>query len=218
MSLRSHLEKVQKELERRESIKEEAQKLTRKVTRLSKQAILLIHQGSLDESKRLLKEAEDLFDGLRKICVDDPDLTRSSSVNLAFQEYVEAHVLLELVKEGRFIGPEELKAPAESYALGLADSIGELRRRSLDALRKGDIPEAERCLGIMEHIYLELMSMGEAYMLIPGLRRKCDLARRLIETTRGEVTLEIRRSSLEEAIRRFEVAIREGRGPEEGSL
>jgi len=39
---------------------------------------------------------------------------------------------------------------------------------------------------------------------VPGLRRKCDVARRIIETTRGDVTVEVRRSSLERSIKGLE--------------
>jgi len=41
-------------------------------------------------------------------------------------------------------------------------------------------------------------------MLVPGLRRKCDVARRIIETTRGDVTQEVRRKTLEDYLKRFE--------------
>jgi predicted translin family RNA/ssDNA-binding protein len=41
-------------------------------------------------------------------------------------------------------------------------------------------------------------------MLVPGLRRKCDVARRIIETTRGDITIEARRDQLEESIRKLE--------------
>ena len=46
--------------------------------------------------------------------------------------------------------------------------------------------------------------MDEAYMLVSGLRRKCDVARRIIEATRGDVTIEARRDSLEQSIRKLE--------------
>jgi len=71
-------------------------------------------------------------------------------------------------------------------------------------LREADVEKAEKCLQIMDEIYTELMGMDEAYMLVPGLRRKCDIARRIIETTRGDVTQEARRSSLEKHLKRFE--------------
>jgi predicted translin family RNA/ssDNA-binding protein len=36
--------------------------------------------------------------------------------------------------------------------------------------------------------------------LVHGLRRKCDIARRVIEATRGDVTIEVRRSLLGNSI------------------
>jgi len=61
------------------------------------------------------------------------------SVDSAFQEYAEASILLSLIRESRFVGFEELEVPMTSYVLGLADVIGELRRRALESLRKDDI-------------------------------------------------------------------------------
>ena len=46
--------------------------------------------------------------------------------------------------------------------------------------------------------------MDEAYMLVSGLRRKCDVARKIIEITRGDITLEVRRKSLENYLREVE--------------
>ena len=57
---------------------------------------------------------------------------------------------------------------------------------------------------VMEEIFDELIAMDDAYMLVPGLRRKCDVARHVIETTRGEITIEARRASLERSIRKLE--------------
>ena len=82
--------------------------------------------------------------------------------------------------------------------------IGECRRSALDALREGDTKKAEQYLRTMDQIYIELMAMDESYMLVPGLRRKCDVARKIIEITRGDVTQDIRRNELEKHLRQFE--------------
>ncbi|RLI19301.1 haloacid dehalogenase [Candidatus Bathyarchaeota archaeon] len=204
MNLKSLLNELQKELKSREKVKEEVQKIMRKATQLSKRAIVLIHQKRMDESRKLLEEAKSLFKNLREICGKYPDMFYTGIVNAAFQEYAEANILMKLIEDGRFVSPNEIDVPAVDYILGLADVIGELRRQALDALRSGNLTYAEKCLQIMENIYLELMAMDEGFLLVPGLRRKCDVARRIIETTRGELTVEARRSSLEKAIRKLE--------------
>ena len=204
MNLKSLLDELQRELKSREKVKEEVQKIMRKATQLSKRAIVLIHQKRMDESRKLLDEAKSLFKSLRELCGQYPDLFYMGMVNAAFQEYAEANILMGLIENGSFVSPAEIDVPAVDYILGLADVIGELRRQALDALRGGDLAYAEKCLQIMENIYLELMAMDEGSLLVPGLRRKCDVARRIIETTRGELTVEARRSSLEKAIRKLE--------------
>ena len=122
----------------------------------------------------------------------------------ALQEYSEANIFLGLIEESRFVTSKEINVPSVDYVLGLADVVGEYRRLALDALREGDAEKGEKCLKTMDEIYIELMALDEAYMLVPGLRRKCDVARRIIESTRGDVTQEVRRKALENYLKRFE--------------
>jgi len=208
LSLKDLLGQIQDELQKREKIHEEVQRDMRRATRLSKQAILFTHQERFKEAKKLLKEATALFTKLRSITDAYPDMVYSGLVDAAFQEYAEAQTLLTLVEENRFISPEEIQVPSIAYVLGLGDVIGELRRRALDSLRREDVKTAEDCLRVMEEIYVELMSMDEAYMLVPGLRRKSDVARHLIETTRGDITIEARRSSLEKCMENLEKIVK----------
>jgi translin len=208
LSLKPLLGKIQEELREKEEVREKVQTAMRRATRLSKQAILFTHQERPRDAKKLLKEAGELFTELLETAKDHPDMVYMGMVDAAFQEYAEAQTLLHLIEENRFIDPTELGVPAVSYVLGLADVIGELRRRALDSLRKGDVKTAENCLQTMEHIYVELMSLDEAYMLVPGLRRKSDIARHIIEATRGDVTIEARRSSLEECIKNLEKIVK----------
>ena len=109
-----------------------------------------------------------------------------------------------LVKESRFVTPAEINVPSVDYVLGLADVIGEYRRLALDNLREGEVKKGEECLEIMDQIFIQLLALDEAYMLVPGLRHKSDTARRIIESTRGDITLEVRRKSLEDHLKRFE--------------
>lgn len=208
LSLKTLLGEIQSELRKRETVHEEVQRDMRRATRLSKQAILFTHQERFKDAKKLLKEADGLFAKLDTVGKTYPDMIYSGLVEAAHQEYAEAQTLLALVRENRFTSPEEIKVNSIAFVLGLADVIGELRRRALDSLRKEDVKTAEYCLRLMEEIYVELMAMDEAYMLVPGLRRKSDVARHLIETTRGDITIEARRSSLEECMKNLEKLVK----------
>jgi translin len=120
------------------------------------------------------------------------------------QEYSEACIFVKLLEEPRFVTPKEIDVPPADYILGLADVVGEFRRLALDALREGDVEKGEKCLQTMDEVYVELEALDEAYMLVQGLRRKNDVARRIIESTRGDITQEVRRKALEDSLRRFE--------------
>ena len=201
MSLKDTLEKIQEEILKKDEIRQEIQNIVRKTTRLSKQAIFLAHKDRIEDAENLLKEASGNLSKLDEISKTYPDLYYSGLVNSAFEEYAEANLFLKIISEGKFVGPREIGVPSESYVLGLADVIGELRRRSLDLIRKGNVKDAEKCLEIMETIYAEIISRDDLLILISGLRRKCDIARRIIEATRGDVTVEIRRSMLNNAMK-----------------
>lgn len=204
LSLKIILKEIGEELKEKEKVREKAQEDMRKATSLSKQAILLIHQKRFKEAKKLIAKAKGIISRLNNASTKYPEIVYSGLFNAARQEYSEANIFLNLVEESRFITPEEINVPSVDYVLGLADVIGEYRRLALDALREGDVEKGEKCLQIMDEIYIELMAMDEAYMLVPGLRRKCDIARKIIETTRGDVTQEMRRSTLEKYLKRFE--------------
>jgi translin len=152
-----------------------------------------------------------LLERLRPPLREHSDLEHSGALSNAYQEYAEALILLNLQRKESFPSPKEIGVPSIPYVLGLADVIGELRRRAVDALRSDDLKTAEKSLSQMEQIYLELLSLESAYSLTPQLRRKCDVARHLIEATRGEIAVETRRSQLEKAIGRLEKTIRRER-------
>jgi len=202
--LKSVLKKVKTELTKQDKIRENAHESMRKATSLSKQAILLIHQKRMDEAKKSLMDAKDIVAGLQALASECPEIVYGGMFSAALQEYSEANIFLKMVEESRYVSPEEINVPSTNYVLGLADVVGEFRRLALDALREGDVRTGEECLEIMDEIFIELLALDEAYMLVPGLRRKSDIARRIIETTRGDITQEVRRKSLEDYLKRFE--------------
>lgn len=210
-SLKTILKEIRKELKEKDKVREKAREDMRRATSLSKQAILLLHQKRMKEAKKLIVKAKEIISRLNDISKEYPNIIYSGLFNAALQEYSEANIFLKLVEKSKFIAPKEINVPSVDYVLGLADVIGECRRLALDALREGDVEKGEKCLQTMDEIYTELMAMDEAYMLVPGLRRKCDIARKIIEATRGDITQEMRRSSLEKNLKEFEKFVRKTR-------
>jgi predicted translin family RNA/ssDNA-binding protein len=70
----------------------------------------------------------------------------------------------------------------------------------LNNLRKGEAREAEKNFALMEDVYEDLYSIDHT-AIIPTFRHKMDIARKLIESTRGDVVTEIRRLSLENTVK-----------------
>ncbi len=185
-------------------VREQAHESMRKTTSQSKQAILLIHQKKYDDAQKLIESAKEKIRNLQDLAKQYPEIVYGGMFSAALQEYSEARIFLTLIQESRFITPAEVNVPSVDYVLGLADVIGEYRRLALDNLREGEVKKGEECLEIMDQVFIQLLALDEAYMLVPGLRHKSDAARRIIEATRGDVTLEIRRKSLENYMKKFE--------------
>lgn len=193
-----------KELIEINKLRENSQKNMREILRLSKRAILSIHQKRFYEAKNLIEKSKEKILKLQQISFNNPEIIFTGLHSSALQEFCEANILIELLLEERYIEPRELNVPYSDYILGLADVIGEFRRLTLDSIREGAIKRAEEYLVKMDQIYLELLGLDEAFMLVNGLRRKCDVARKIIETTRGDVTQEVRRQALEKSLKKIE--------------
>ncbi|MGE5187425.1 MAG: hypothetical protein ACM3JE_00190 [Betaproteobacteria bacterium] len=217
MSLESVLQEIKKELIQKNNIRDSSHDSMRKITSQSKQAILRIHQKKIDEAKKLVFESKTLIEGLQAQAQQYPEIIYGGMLSAAYQEYSEANIFLVLIKDNRFIIPSEINVPSVDYVLGLADVIGEYRRLALDYLREGEVEQSERCLQTMDEIFVQLLALDEAYMLVPGLRHKSDSARRIIEATRGDITLEVRRKSLEDYLRKFTPVTVKGK-PKKGKV
>ena len=196
------MKRAAEELRLRERAIDEVMGRARRARVLSKQAILQVHGGAVEEAEERLHEAGQNLREMDEYVRERPGLGRFDQVGAAREEYAEASILLELEVTGKFPSPEAVGVPLESYLGGLGDVPGELRRQALDALRVGDLERAESLLETMEEIYLSLVSMEEAPFL-KGLRRKLDIARGVIERTRSEITAEVGRRRLDDSVRRL---------------
>ena len=200
LSLKEIIISFKEEIQEKEKAREEILSTSRTVTRISKQAVMAIHRHELGEAKTKLQQAKIFIEKTENILDSHQDLV-INSIRTAYQEYAEAQVFLWLVEKGKYPHPCELNIPIIPYILGLADTIGEFRRRTLDFLREGKLKDAENCHKIMDEVYTELINLDSAYVVAPELRRKCDIARHVIESTIGDIATETRRISLEKSIK-----------------
>jgi translin len=85
--------------------------------------------------------------------------------------------------------PEEIGVEDAPYLNGIAEAIGEARRYALDLLRGGRVEEGERVLATMDDLYSILVTMDYPDAITGNLRRSTDVARSLIEKTRGDLSV-----------------------------
>ena len=106
----------------------------------------------------------------------------------SLQEAAEAAIVHSMVKGERLPHPDDLAVTYPAYLLGLCDSVGELRRFALSALKEGNYEEAEDRLESMERIYLAISQLHYPKAIV-AVKSKQDQARGIIERTRGDVAL-----------------------------
>ena len=179
----------------------------RMLTRYCSQAIRAVHRGEEQAMQEQLDEARKLADTLRLSLREHADLYYAGYTQDALKEFVEANVTCALIQGKALPGPDELQAEHATYLNGLAEVVGELRRRCLDILRHGYSAEAERLLTQMDDIYAVLVTMDYPDAITHGLRRQTDIARSIIEKTRGDITFSLRGEHLTKAISRLSAQI-----------
>jgi len=203
MLSKSDMERIQRELLSYDKARERLQILTRNATRLCGWAMVQIHRGTLREANKTLSEAKQQLDEIRKLLSAHAELPQFGQVLVAFQEYAEARLLFQMKKNGKLTSLSDVGTSSTAYLLGMLDFIGEMRRMILDCLRSGKTDDAQQLLSKMEKVYEDLFSLDRTSIL-PNFRRKLDAARRILETTRGDVASDMRRVSLEKAVRSLE--------------
>ena len=67
------------------------------------------------------------------------------------------------------------------------DVVGELKRESLISLRNNNTDEAKRYFSFMEYIYDATRSIRFAEAILPGFRKKQDVARIQIENAGSDI-------------------------------
>jgi translin len=194
-------ERIRQNFDVRTAKRDEALKQARQLTRACSLAIRAVHRDDKEAMEMNLAEAQTLADTLREELKAHPELFFAGYTQDSLKEFVEANVTCALIQHQGLQTPEELGVQEATYLNGLAEVVGELRRRTLDILRSGYSQEAERLLGHMDEIYSVLVTMDYPDAITNGLRRQTDLARGIIEKTRGDVTASLRGDQLTRAIR-----------------
>jgi translin len=210
-------EYIRRDFDERTSARDKALAQARALTRECALAIRAVHRQETDVMQGYLDEARHLAAELRTGLNSYPDLYHSGYTQDALKEYAEASITCTLILHQSLPTPQELGIPQHTYLNGLAEAVGELRRRILDILRHGYSEEVETLLGHMDDIFSVLVTMDYPDAITYGLRRQTDVARSIIERTRGDVTFSLRGEHLERSISKLVGQMPKGESLPEGS-
>lgn len=198
------VERIRRLLDAQEEARERVLGASRRVIRNSARAMAALHREDRETVERTLGEAREEIKVLAEVVQAEPSLADYGAISAAYREYSEVR-LVQALMDGRGLpGPEELDVPYKPYLGALADAMGEFRRYVLDLIRADEVKRAEGVLKCMEDIFALLMEFDYPGSILPELRRKRDVARRVLEQTRGDITTAVRQRKLEEALRQAE--------------
>ena len=208
MDLESLSRDLHGRLDAKTAARERALPAARRSIRASANAIRAVHRGEFDIARRVIGESraalEEGMDGVDA----HPDVRFAGYLLDAEKEYAEANLTLALVTDAPLPSPSEVGVGDAPYLNGLAEAIGEGRRHILDLLRTGDVDRAERVLASLEEMYGLLVTMDYPDAITMNLRRSTDVARSLIEKTRGDLSVAVVHRTMRDALDRHARLIR----------
>lgn len=207
MLSKTELAKLQQKLTEYDRTRERLLELTRKTTRLAGWAIIQTHREQTSKAKATLRDAEENIAQMRDLLDQNSEFKQAGYVIVAFQEFAEAKLLYNFVNRRKLLSQREVGVGWMPYLLGLLDFVGELRRMTMDQLKAGKLKDAQGTFESMEAIFEDLLMLDRT-SIVPTFRRKMDVAKKLIEATRTDVIADIRKVSLEKAIRNLEKRMR----------
>jgi len=191
-------------LEEKNAAREKVLPLSRELVRHSANTIRAVHRGELAEAKKMLVEGRNLAQELKGSLAGHPDLYHSGYTQDALKEFTEANITYALIAGEELPSPEELGVEYPAYLKGLGEAAGEMRRHVLDLIRHGETERGEEILGSMEDIYGVRVTTDTPKAITHGPRHITHMGRGVLERPRGDLTLAIRQTELEKALKEFE--------------
>lgn len=173
-----------------ESSRDTLLKENRDIIASCSKAIILLHSNKITQASEILKHTLTSLQSLKKLVISDLD----RYIWPAEQEYVEAVILLEIMEKKEFLSNNtDLQVSHNAYLTGLLDCIGEIKRMIYDKLRINDFETCVSLFDIMQSIFDYAYPFAIYDNIVPGVRKKLDVSKRIIEDVRITITEEIRR-------------------------
>jgi translin len=202
-NVQTDVEEINKKFKDIEERRNAIIKGTRDATILCSKAIVSMHSHKKNESTEYIEKAKKLLKQFKELGKDD----LQKYLYIAEQEFVEAYCLFSIAENSVIPGKRSLEVSDISYVMGLLDCIGEIKRMIIDKIRSEGTSNVNALFELMDKIYGTIYPLAVYDNLMPGLRKKLDVSRILIENVRAIITEEKRRTIMIEKIEEFEKKI-----------
>jgi translin len=199
MSLNNIFSELTEYLDKLDKSREQILKISREVVRDCSIAIKNSHRSEDQDFIEKMSQVKTKHEELMGLVDEEPGVF-AKYLKVPEQEYVEAIILNSIIHNRKYPSPKELNVNPLHYALGLTDVIGELRRYILDNIGDSKIQDLRKILENMDEIYTYLFSVDYPSGLTQDLRHKTDIARNIIEKTRGDVSITLQMNELKNCI------------------
>jgi translin len=195
VELEEMFSEIQKKLELDNQTREELIKLGRLSIRNSSIAIRHLHRKEIETASQIIEANTALIAKINELAkkMHPSPFGMVLSCN---QEYAESVFLFSFLQDKPFPNYTKLNIPYLAYLHGIPDFIGELRRVTLDSLRRKDNVTAGKALDMMDELFSYLITLDFPDGLTYNLRKKTDFVRNITEKTRGDLTLSLNRLDL----------------------
>ena len=180
--------------------REEILRISRDIVRDCSIAIKNIHRKEFDNFHERINTIKNKHKELVRLVNKNPGIF-FKYLKTPEQEFAESLTFYSIISKEEIPLPIELKIDPLNFLLGLADVIGELRRYALDNIRNSQVEDLNYILENMDEIYNYLFTLDYPSGVTQDLRHKIDVARTLIEKTRGDVSLAIQMDDLKKCFK-----------------
>ena len=193
---------IRKRFDAKSAAREKGLTSSRAAIRFCANSIRAVHRAEMETARGLQAQARAELDAAQNAMKPFPDIYHAGFLHDAEKEYAEALATYALINGDPLPTPEDANVGDAAYLNGLSEVIGELRRNMLDIIRHGDLSRGEQLLQAMDDIYYVLVSMDYPDAITGGLRRSTDVARSIMERSRGDLSITAVQRGVQDAIER----------------
>jgi translin len=152
-----YIQRLKQRFDEADATREGVLNLGRVITKDSKSAIYSLIRGDWQEAEYHLSGMKENVLTMKTLL--NKNCRFSYLADVPLREYAEALILYHFLKERRIPKHEDLDVDEEAFVTGLMDATGELLRKSVEEMIKGNLNFANEAKEFIEDVYKSMLEM-----------------------------------------------------------